>query len=313
MGTRFEVVLFGDNAPNLRAAGEEVLEEVSRLEAVLSIYRPGSEMSRVNAEAAERPVTVSPPLFALLERCAELTRRTEGAFDISVGPLLRCWGFLGGSGALADPSEVEAARALVGMEKVLLDPEELTVAFERPGMMLDLGSIGKGYALEQAGQLLLGSGITTALLHGGTSTVLAFGAPPDAQEWTIGLQDPAEPEGRLGLARLRDNSLSVSGVHGKGFEAGGQRYGHVLDPRTGWPVRPMVPGEGEPRVAAVVTHSATDADALSTALLVHGPAWLPRLVEDWPGSRGLVGSWVGEGRPLVLASLRWDGDAPAHG
>lgn len=283
MATRFELALYGEAESFLRAAGEEALDEITRLEAQLSLYRPESEISHLNARAAYEAVPVDPRLFALLGRIRELSREAEGVFDITVAPLLRCWGFLGGSGQIPSEEALAAAREVVGMQHVILDEGRMTVRFDREGVMLDLGAIGKGYAIERAVQLLRDNGITSALLHGGTSTIYGMGAPPGADAWIIAIQSPfAKEEGEyLAQVKLCDSALSVSAPHGKWFESQGRRYGHILDPRTGRPA-------GRNLLAALVTESATDSDALSTALLTLGADWLPALNALRPGIRALV-------------------------
>jgi len=141
MATRFEFVLHGDNPIALRAAGEEALEEIDQLESRLSLYRPSSEIAHLNARAALEPVRVTPALFSLLEQAKELSHATLGAFDITVAPLVRCWGFMDGKGRQPKPQELAEARAIVGAELVELNAKELTVRFARPGVMLDLGAI----------------------------------------------------------------------------------------------------------------------------------------------------------------------------
>ena len=153
MATRFEILLHGAKEAALRAAGEEALDEVERLEAQLSLYRPASEIARVNALAARQAVRVSPPVFELLKKAQQLHEETGGAFDITIGPLVRCWGFMGGQGHLPAPEELAAARALVGMCHVRLDGDDFSVRFDRAGVMIDLGAIGKGHAIDCAARL----------------------------------------------------------------------------------------------------------------------------------------------------------------
>ena len=263
MATRFELVLHGENAMRLRAAGEAALKEVERLEADLSLYRPTSEIARVNAWAAGEAVRVSPAVFRLLQHARQLQRESGGAFDITVAPLVRCWGFMHGTGRVPEAAEIEAARSRSGMEHVILDEANCSVCFDQEGVMIDLGAIGKGHAIDCAVEILREAGVTSALLHGGTSTVYGIGAPPDADGWKIAIAPAPDQPSRQAEVVLRDNALSVSAVWGKSFEAGGKKYGHVIDPRTGWPVNNAVQ-------AAVVLASATETDALSTALLVVG-------------------------------------------
>ncbi len=304
MATRFELVLHGENSIALRAAADEALHEIERLHAQLSLYLPSSEISYINAHAGRHPVQVEPRLFGLLQLAQRIHEETGGAFDITIAPLVRCWGFMGGSGALPDPEQLAEARERVGMQHVILDPARRTIQFDRPGMMIDLGSIGKGFALELALESLVEAGIERALVHGGTSTVCALGAPPDAEAWKIAIEPPpvpetpalpAQPKRPLAVVGLRDTALSVSGVHGKCFTAGGKTYGHVIDPRSG------VPAQGA-LLAAVVLPSAAETDAFSTALLLEGVAGLDRISQLRPGMRSLVVEQeAGAGRRRVAA------------
>lgn len=267
MATRFEIVLHGPNPAALRAAGEEALDEVERLEAQLSLFKPTSEIARINSLAAREPVRVTPDVFALLELAAKLSKETEGAFDITIAPLMKCWGLMQREGKIPSPEELADARSKIGMGKVHLNRADFTVRFECEGVMLDLGAIGKGYAIERAAGLLREAGVTSALLHGGTSTVHAIGHPPDAEFWKVAIaeSDATSPldTRHPTLVTLRDESLSVSAVWGKSFEAGGKSFGHVIDPRSGQPVSDSL-------LAAVVLPPATETDALSTALLTLG-------------------------------------------
>jgi thiamine biosynthesis lipoprotein len=285
MATRFEIVLHGDNPVALRAAGEEALDEIERLEARISLYRDTSEIAHANARAAFEPVRVSPPVFRLLEQARQLSRETDGAFDITIAPLVRCWGFMGGTGRMPTPEAVAAARSRIGWHRVQLDSANFTVRFEQEGVMLDLGAIGKGYAIERAAEILRDDGVTSAILHGGTSTVHAIGRPPDADAWKIAIERPVEvaasPPPLLATVPLRDESLSVSAVWGRSFQSGDKAYGHVIDPRTGQPAEAAL-------LAAVVLPSATETDALSTALLTLGAAELPRIAALRAGTRCLV-------------------------
>ena len=267
MATRFEMALHGEDAVALRAAGEEAISEIERLEQQLSLYRPSSEIAALNARAARSPVRVTPPLFALLQHAQQLTRETGGAFDITIGPLVRCWGFMGGSGRFPSEEELARARAIVGMDLIHLDPENFTVEFAREGVMLDLGAIGKGYAIERAAEILREAGVSSALLHGGTSTVYALGRPPDAEHWKVALENPPASLNLTSIpvppVLLKDEAMSVSAIWGRSFQKEGQLFGHVLDPRTGNPAANAV-------LAAVILPSATETDALSTALLTLG-------------------------------------------
>lgn len=286
MASRFELILEGDDEPWLRAAGEEALSEIERLDRQLTIFSPASDVSRINVRAAQEPVPVEPRLFALLMLCRRLTDETEGAFDITVAPLMRAWGFYRGSGWLPADEALERARSVTGMHLVHLDEARRTVAFEREGVRLDLGAIGKGYAIDEAAAILREAGVERAFLHGGTSTAVGIGRQEDGQPWRVALPYPGDAPAPLALppserglrnevdlpssdssvlavTQLEDASVSVSAVWGKAFEADGKTLGHVLDPRIGRPVEGAL-------MTAAAGPSATEADALSTALLVLG-------------------------------------------
>jgi FAD:protein FMN transferase len=267
MATRFEIVLYGKDTVSLRAAAEEALDEVQRIESKISIYRSDSEIAHLNARAAHEPVRVSPEVFRLLEWIKRLSAETSGAFDVTIGPLMRAWGFVGDSGHLPDPEQLEQARGCVGMHLVELDGAKMSVRFARPGVMLDFGAVGKGYAIEKAAEIVREAGVTSALIHGGTSTSYAIGTPPDQSAWNIAIDHPmADGAGKprvLAVVPLVDSALSVSAVSGKSFSSGEITYGHILDPRTGSPANKAL-------LAAVSVPSATESDALSTALLTLG-------------------------------------------
>ena len=317
MATRFEIVLHGDDPVAVRAAGEEALAEVERIEAQLSLYRNTSEIAHLNARAAREAVRVSPALFRLLDHAARLSAETGGAFDITIAPLVRCWGFIGGTGKMPSREAIEEARSKIGMNLVLLDAGNYTVRFAQEGVMLDLGAIGKGYAIERAAEILREDGVTSAMLHGGTSTVHAIGHPPGAVAWQVAIEHPTEnstgqsgtdfpdasgttltampasgeagqtgSEARpkhLAVVSLRDEAMSVSAVWGRSFQSGGKDYGHVIDPRTGQPAEAAL-------LSAVVLPSTTETDALSTALLTLGPSGLGQISTLRKGTRCLVAS-----------------------
>lgn len=277
MRTRFEIVLVGDNTANLRAAGEEALDEIARAETLLSAYRSDSALFALNARAGQSASPVDARLFSFLQKAQELREATEGAFDLTVGPLRDLWEVIGVEGRAPTQDEVEDALALVGTQHhVFLDTEAQTACLSHEKVRLDPGALGKGWAIDQAGESLRENGVTCALLHGGTSSVLAIGAGPDGTGWRVALQHPRDADAHLAVVTLKDISLSVSAAHGKTFWAErGRRFGHVLDPRTGWPVEKNL-------LAAVIIPSATEGDALSTALLVMGELGLPVLVERFP-------------------------------
>ena len=312
MATRFELVLHGENSAALRAAGEEAFDEIERLEAQLSLFRPTSEIAHLNARAAIEPVRVTPALFSLLQQAQKLSTETSGAFDITIAPLVRCWGFMAGTGKVPLSEDLEEARACVGMHLVHLNPTELTVRFARQGVMLDLGAIGKGYAVDRAVQVLRDAGVKNALLHGGTSTIYAIGTPADSTGWKVAIANPrnqqtppraaavgdaseaiSQDSPAFATVCLKDESLSVSAIWGKSFTSDGQVFGHIIDPRTGQPARASL-------LSAVTLPSATETDALSTALLTLGHEGYNRILPLRPGMRALIAA-ESDGQLLTYA------------
>ena len=256
MGTRFEVVLNGDDPNRLRAIGEAALDEVRDWHDRLTLFDSGSFLSYINGHAADHPVRLDDDMFELLAECAEVHSASQGAFDITVAPLMRAWGFHQDTDSPDSPAPGEVP---VGAGDLELDADQRTIRFLRPGMKIDLGGIGKGHALDAAASILRENDITCGLLHGGTSTVIAFGAPPGEEGWRVALsQDGSSP-----VVNLRDAALSVSAPHGRMIEVDGERLGHIIDPTSGSPATGT-------QLAAVVGPTARQADAWSTALLVLG-------------------------------------------
>ncbi len=279
MGTRFEIVLYGERELYLKTVAEEVFREIERLEAKLSYYNESSDIYDLNLRAAQAPVLLDPPLFHLLEQAKRYSEESAGAFDITVAPLLECWGFVGGTGALPTEERIAEALERVGMHHLHLDSSNYSAFFDVEGVRIELGAIGKGYAIAQCVEMLKDFEIESALLHGGTSSVYALGTPPDAEGWQVAVQSPRS-EALLAHIALKDFSLSVSAPRNKGFQAGGKRYGHVLDPRTGTPIPTHL-------LSALACASPLVGDAFSTALLVQGKEWFSALSTLLPEAHAL--------------------------
>lgn len=268
MGTRFEVVGHGTTESGFQAAAEEAFEEIRRMEDLHSLYRETSDVGRLNRSAGKPDwVRIHPLTMRLLERAKALSASTEAAFDPTAGALVRVWGFHGADGRKPSPVDLEEARSRVGWELLELDSGSVTARWIRPGCLLDLGAVAKGHALDRAAELLLEAGLGNFLLHGGTSSIIGRGRTPEGSSWKVALPTVSE-DGSPGGGRvvvLDDRSLSYSAAWGRSFVEDGRRHGHVLDPRSGHPVRAHV-------AAAVVGPSAEMTDALSTALMVAGEA-----------------------------------------
>lgn len=267
MGSEFRIACY---APTRRAAAGAItaaFDEVRRVDAFLSHYKPDSELSRINREAAGKDVKVTREMADLLKRCLRYSQESEGAFDITVGSLVKAWGFYKGHGHMPSAWTLWWARRSSGYQHLRLDPSKSTVRFLRSGMLLDPGGVGKGYAVDRAVDALREYGIERALVSSGTSSIFALGEPPDGGGgWGLDLRGGEIPDEIVTTVKLRDQALSTSGSYEKFFESGGKRYGHILDPRTGRPASGMA-------AVSVIAPLTIDTEAWSTALFVNGADW----------------------------------------
>lgn len=282
MGTRFEILLRGAAPERLRAAADQALQEITELDSQLSRFNPLSDVTRLNALSGRQAIGVNAALAALLAESIRYSKLTGGAFDVTVGPLVQLWRGAGETGVAPSTEELQAARDLCGANILVVSQSERTARLAVQGACLDLGAIGKGYAIDRAVCVLRDCGVREALIHGGSSTCSAFSeAGPASAPWLVRVQHPHNPERGIAEVRLESQALSVSAPHGRLLWAGGREWGHVLDPRTGLPA-------GGARLSAVRCSSALASDALSTALLVMGLAGV-ELAKTWPG---LTGAWL---------------------
>jgi thiamine biosynthesis lipoprotein len=276
MATGFEIVLpFG--TPDAVEMGEAAFALLDALEEQLTVYRDTSEVSRLNRRAFAVQVRVESRLFGLLELAARIHEETEGAYDITAGALIKAWGFFRGPRRVPSETERTAALGRVGMQWVERDPQRRTVRYLRPGLEINLGSIGKGYALDRIADALKKEwGVARGLLHGGTSSVYAIGCPVDNERgWQVGITHPWDRERRLARVWLRDRALGNSAATHQHLEYNGRKLGHILDPRTGWPADGIAS-------ASVLAPTAALADALSTAFYVGGVELARRYCEAHP-------------------------------
>jgi thiamine biosynthesis lipoprotein len=270
MGSTFTVVAYGEDRDQLQSAVASALEEARRLDQLLSNYRPESEWSQVNREAARGPVRVSKELFDLLAACVEYSRQSEGTFDITVGPLMKTWGFYKGSGHLPHRAEIRDVLSSVGYRGLFLDAKNQAVKFAREGMDLDPGGIGKGYAVDRMAEVMKDSGIRSALISGAGSSIYAIGSPPrEPRGWKVTIKDPKNTSKAIADVYLKDNSMSTSGNYEKFFYADGKLWSHIMDPRTGYPSMGML-------AVSIVTPKTIDSEAWAKPYYILGRAWTQR-------------------------------------
>lgn len=281
MGSPVEVLCLGEEA-RCADAMDAAFREIGRVERLLSVYRPDSEVSRINRFSRGGALRVDPEVLAVLSKSIELARLSGGAFDPTSGPLIRLWGF-GPDGERCEPpspEEILSAREKVGFEHLKVHPESGRLEILKRGVEVNLGGVGKGYALDRAAERVKSFGITRGMIGCG-STIVALGAPPGEAGWQVRIRDPRQAEKTLGALLLRDQVTSTSGDYERFFLCERRRFHHLIDPRTGCP-REGIAG------ATVIAPTAMEADALSTAAFILGETEGRSLLESLPGVEGLI-------------------------
>jgi len=291
MATTFELILPLDTGDAL-AVGDAVFDLIDQLEAQMTVYRDTSEISGLNQRAGDGPVAVEERLFELLSLAARIHQETEGAFDPAAGALVKAWGFWKGPPRVPSPAERRQASLVSGMRHVLLDRSQRTVRFRQRGVEFNLGSIGKGYALDRAAELLRRWNFSTALLHGGKSSVYAMGKQPGSQRgWPVVVQHPWQPGVELGTVWLSDQGLATSAATHRHLEWRGRNLGHILDPRRGWPAEILAS-------ATAIAPTAAEADALSTAFFILGVEKTVQYCQKHPGIAAVLLPAEPDARPV---------------
>ncbi len=278
MGTVFEIVAYDSSVARASLAVDRALDEIVRLDAVMSNFKQDSELSRLNRTAKFRAQTVSTDLYAVIEQALEYSRISGGSFDISVGPLVDLWKAAMVSNTAPSAAQEAQARACVGYEHIRLTAPN-QVMFESSCLRLDLGGIGKGYAVDRAANILRTSGINAALIDAGGSTIYAMGSPPGQAAWLVHMRDPSRQIDPTVM--LSDQSISTSEQSPPSLLASSSA-GHIIDPPTGVPLKTRF-------AVSVIAKTGVASDALSTTLLLAGPDAGQRMVEKIPGSAAI---WI---------------------
>jgi thiamine biosynthesis lipoprotein len=295
MGTSMQVKAIGADESARRAAISEAFAAMAEVDRLMSNYRSDSELSHLNQEAARGPVVVSEPLWRVIEAAQRVSAMSEGAFDVTVGPLVRLWGFRDKTPHLPSPTELESVRPLVGYRGLTLDATHHTVQFARPGMEIDLGGIAKGFAVEIAADVLRRLGLTGLIDAGGNQYML--GTPPGKTLWTVGIKDPDATDRLIGVVDIHAGSVSTSADYANFLVASGRTYGHLLDPRT---LQPSIASLS----ATIVSEDGTLADAMSKAAFILGPKQGLALIDATPGMAGVIAYRNPDGSVAVAVSRR---------
>lgn len=280
MACEFEIVIVdGRDRDALVNIGNLALDEIERLNDELSCFAPTSEVSFLNAEAAQRPVVVGPDLFEILWTAKQVWRETDGAFDVTSGPVIDLWREAERTGTAPDEHAIEDALEHVGMSRVELDEGTHSVRFDAERLRINLGAIGKGYAVRKAASILREYDVQSALVSGGGSTVQGFGDGPDDDGWHVGIRHPSRLDERVAEIVLRDQAMSTSGGPAMRDRHVEENFEHIVDPLTG------KAAESEYASVSVIADDAMLSDALATAFYLRGSVLACSYKAAHPGVR----------------------------
>jgi FAD:protein FMN transferase len=287
MGTVFEIAAYDQSSEHASKAIEMAFQEIVRIDDLLSNYKPDSALSNLNRSAHFHAEKVPPDLYRVIGESMRFSRLSDGKFDISVAPLVDLWkSALRGEGTPTRARQ-EEVRGCVGYEKIELTPPD-QISFRSPCLQLDLGAIGKGYAVDRAAEVLHSLGIRDALINAGGSTMLAMGSPPNETAWLVHLRDPSnkmDPQ-----VMLKDESVSTSEQTAPSL-LGDDSAGHIIDPETGMPLKTVF-------AVSAVSKTATVSDALSTTLLLLGPTKGTALIKNMADVSAV---WISENAQVETA------------
>lgn len=293
MGTVVFVTAVGSDQKTAQQAAGKGLEEIRRLEELLSTWISSSELSRVNASAGEDAISVSSETMDVISQSLEMARLTEGGFNIAIGPAVNLWD-AGGDGYLPTAAELESVRRYIDLSEVHIDKQARTIRLGRPGMQIDVGGIGKGFAADLAAAVMQEAGAIAGVVAI-SGDIKTFGRMPDNQKFIFGIQHPRQESGiMLGQIELENEAVSTAGDYQRFFEKDGVRYHHILDPVSLQPARGC-------QSVTVIARTGVMADGLDTGIFVMGPEKGMTLIESLPDVEGVIVDR--EGRLLISSGL----------
>ncbi len=262
MGSRYEITVVAGNEEEGNRYINMAVDEISRIEKIISSWDPNSQTSQVNANAGIAPVKVDPELFHLVERALQISKVTDGAFDISYAAMDKIWTFDGTLQEMPDEAVIRQSVAKVGYKNIILDKEKGTVFLKLTGMKIGFGAIGKGYSADKAKKLLMDAGVPAGMINA-SGDLNCWGARPDGTPWLVGITNPMNKNNVFSWFPIRNSAVVTSGDYEKFVMLNGKRYAHIIDPRTG------IPASGLTSVT-IFAPNAELADALATSVFVMG-------------------------------------------
>lgn len=285
MGTEVLITVFCDDAQKATRAMNVAFDKISNMEAMMSNSIKNSDVKRLN-DAKTGKIKVSKETFEVIKKALDYGKITNGAFDITVGPLLRLWRKAESANSLPTSQALKRSLEMVGYGRIKLYPESFEVEFEKPGMEIDLGGIAKGYIVGEAIKTLVSGGITSGLISAG-GDMYALGSNPEHGKWIIGIRNPLKPSENIRYIQVTDKAVSTSGHYMRFYTVAGKKYSHIVDPVTGYP-----PSNNVASVTLIGSES-TGTDALTKAIAVLGPEKGLSIISSQPGIEAFVITWDG--------------------
>lgn len=274
MGGRFDITIVAQDSAAAEAGIDAVIAEITRIENLISDWKPDSQVSEVNANAGIRPVKVDAEVFGLTERAIAFSKLTNGAFDISFAAMERIWKFDGSMTAMPSADAVKKSVENVGYQNIILDKEEGTIFLKEKGMKIGFGALGEGYATDRCRDMMLKQGIKAGIVNG-SGDMSAWGKQPDGSDWVIGITDPGRPGELFAVVPLRQGAVVTSGSYEKFVVIDGRRYAHIINPATGYPATGLTS-------VTVFGPGAERANGFSTSLMVMGQQAGMKLINQFP-------------------------------
>lgn len=280
MGSRFDISIVDKDVASAEANIDTVIQEVTRIENLISDWRSYTQVSLVNQNAGIKPIKVDKEVFDLAKRAIDLSKLTGGAFDVSFAAMDRIWKFDGSMTQMPSPEAVKNSVAKVGYENIILDSLNNTIFLKTKGMKIGFGALGEGYAADRCRQMMIAKGIKAGIVNG-SGDMSTWGKQPDGSDWTIGITNPAQPEDLLAVLPLHEGAIVTSGNYEKFVIFNGIRYSHIINPVTGYPATGL-------QSVTILGPSAEEANGLSTSIMVLGKTAGLKLLKSYPKLRYIL-------------------------
>lgn len=280
MGTRFRLKAVSDNKGEASLSVEKGVEEIQRIEKLISSHLTGSQTYKINKQSGKSPVVVDKELFFLIQRCINLSKITDGAFDITFAPLYEMWNFGGAMKSLPDSADINNQLELVGYQQIVADRLSQEIFLPLKGMSVSFGAIGKGYAANMAKRVMIGAGALGGFVNA-SGDILFWGKNKNEESWKVAIASPLKSREMIGEIMVNDLAVVTSGNYEKNVEINGKHYSHILDPKTGYPVNEAIS-------VTIVGPDAEIADALATAISVLGVKNGIKLINSIQYFEGLI-------------------------